>query len=400
MNVIKITDDIFSVGMLNPNLRIFDIIMKTEYGTSYNSYIVKGSEKTALIETCHATFFESYLKNIKEVCDLNEISYIVLNHDEPDHSGALAKLCELMPNAEIVVSQAGSLYLKNITNKDIQYKVVKDGDSISLGDKTLKFITAPFLHWPDSMFTWVEESKALFSCDFLGAHYCEPQMIDTDIAYPSCYDEAFKGYYNAIFGPFKPYVLKGIDKMKDLGAEFVCTSHGPVLTKNGRLASCIEKYVEWSKPETSENKKIPIFYCSAYGNTAKLAEAIKQGINSVIPNADVALYNIIDHDMGALAAILNGSSAFAVGSPTINRDAVAPVWVLLSHIDAINNIKKPCAVFGSFGWSGEAVPMVKQRLEALKLNVYNDDYKINFVPSNEQLKAAEEFGKGFAETLK
>ncbi|SDN21007.1 FprA family A-type flavoprotein [Acetanaerobacterium elongatum] len=400
MSSLKITDGIYSVGVLNPSMRVFDIVMATEYGTSYNSYIVKGAEKTALIETCHLTFFDAYLENIKEVCSLDEIDYIVLNHNEPDHSGSLRKLTDLMPKAQVVASQAGAIYLKNITNKpQLQYKIVKDGETIDLGGKTLQFINAPFLHWPDSMFTWVKESKTLFSCDFLGTHYCEPLMLDSKITYQSLYEEAFKNYYDAIFSPFKPYVLKGIEKMEHLGAEFVCTSHGPVLTAQGSLAANIEKYRLWSTPTLHEYKRIPIFYCTAYGNTEQLAKAMREGILEVIPDAVVNMYNIIENDMHMLQAQLNDADAFLIGSPTINRDAVPPIWALLSHYDAISNTKKPCTAFGSFGWSGEAVPMIKTRLEGLKLSFFGEGYRINFVPSEAELTAAKAYAIEFAKTL-
>lgn len=170
MSARSITKDIYAVGILNPAMRIFDVVMKTEYGTSYNSYIVKGAEKTALVETCHLTFFDQYLDNIRQVCDPAQIDYIILNHCEPDHSGVLGRLTSLCPAAKILVSQAGSLYLKNITNNpSLPITVAKDGDKLDLGGKTLQFISAPFLHWPDSMFTWCPEEKILFSCDVLGA---------------------------------------------------------------------------------------------------------------------------------------------------------------------------------------------------------------------------------------
>lgn len=396
----KITDGIYYVGVLNPNMRVFDIVMRTEFGTSYNAYLVKGTEKTALVETCHLTFFENYIDNIKEVVDIDQIDYLVMNHNEPDHSGAIAKLLELNPNITIVVSQAGSIYLKNITNsKDLKIQVAKDGDELDLGGKTFKFLNAPFLHWPDSMFTWVPEDKTLFSCDFLGAHYCEPQMIDCKITYPENYLESLKGYYDAIFSPFNPYVVKGLDKIKDLDIEFACTSHGPILTKGCQLENAIARYREWSAPVVHEHKQIPVYYCSAYGNTKHIAEAIQEGILSVLPDANVELYNIIDHDMGSLAAKLNQSDAFLIGSPTINRDAVPPVWMLLSHLDAVNIAKRPVALFGSFGWSGEAVPNITKRLESLKLNVYEKPFRVTFVPTAEDLENAKQFGAEFAKTL-
>lgn len=396
----KIIDNVYSVSVLNPNLRVFDIVMTTDYGTSYNSYIVKGSEKTALIETAHLTYFDYFIDNVKEVTNLQDIEYLIMNHNEPDHSGSIQKLLELIPNLKIITSQAGSIYLKNITNcSDMNIIVAKDGDSIDLGDKTLTFINAPFLHWPDSMFTYLKEDKILFSCDFFGCHYCEPQMLDTCITYPDAYQTALKGYYDAIFGPFKPYVLKGLEKIKDLEIEYAATSHGPILSRQGVLNDVMEKYKDWSTPIERENKLIPIFYCSAYGNTELLAKSIAQGIKEVFPSAEVNIYDIIHHDMDKLALLLNQSNAFLLGSPTINKDAVPPVWNLLSHVDAVNIQKKPVALFGSYGWSGEAVKNLKLRLEGLKVNIFEEEMRVVFVPTLEDLQKAKEFGKSFAQTV-
>lgn len=396
----KIAQGIYAVGLQNPNMRVFDIVMKTDSGTTYNSYLVQGSQKTALIETCHDAFFEQYLENIRQVTDLQKIDYIILNHNEPDHSGALAKVLGALPNAKVVASQAGALYLKNITNTpDLEILKVKDGDTLDLGGRVLKFISAPFLHWPDSMFTWVEDAKALFTCDFFGCHYCEPYVFDRNVAYPNAYETALQLYYQAIFGPFAPYVRSGLDKVRDLPLEVICPSHGPVLTKGCRLEQVLERYQAWSQPHQPQAPTIPIFYCSAYGNTKLIAQAIREGILSVKGEAQVEAFDIIEHDMAQLQEKLNQSTAFAIGTPTLNRDAVPPVWVLLSGVDAVNCAKKPCLVFGSHGWSGEGVPNIKARLEGLKMKVFGDGFKVVFVPSQQDLEAARELGEQFAKSL-
>lgn len=402
MNALKIKDNLYSVGILNPSMRVFDVVMRTEYGTSYNSYILRGKDKTALIETCHATFFEQYVSNIREVCDPSDIDYIILNHTEPDHSGVLARLKDLCPKAQLVCSRPAAKYLEAITNRsDLGLKIVADGETIDLGGGTvLKFIVAPYIHWPDTMMTWCESEKTLFSCDFFGLHYCEPYMIDKNVAYPEKYKEALKNYYDAIFGPFKSFARSALEKVKALGdIAFICTSHGPILTKDGRMSYVFEKYEQWSAQPQKTNKSIPIFLCTAYGNTEKIGNAIRDGILSVLPAADVPVYDIIYHDMAKLQAELNASDAFAIGSPTINAEAVPPVWELLAHVDAVGNRKKPALVFGSYGWSGEAVPNIITRLNGLKINVFGEGFKVNFVPSEEDLENAKILGKQFAEAL-
>ena len=396
----KITDNIFYVGILNPNIRVADIIVTTNNGTSYNSYVVKGTDKTALIETAHKDYFKNYLKNIQEIVSINEIDYIIMNHNEPDHSGSISKLIELNPNLTIVTSPAGAIYLKNITNKaDLKVKVVKDGDSLNLGNKTLKFISAPFLHWPDSMFTWLVEEQVLFSCDFLGCHYCEPYILDTHITDKDAYLSSLQIYYNSIFSPFKKYVLNGLSKINDLEISFVCPSHGPVLTKDGILAEIIEKYKNWSNYNQNSTPTIPIFYCSAYGNTERISKAISKGIKNKIPNVNVPLYNIIKHNISDLTRELNLSDAFLIGSPTINKNSVSPVWNLLSTIDVINNTKKSAATFGSFGWSGEATEQISNYMSSMKLSVFEEKFKVCFTPTEEDIKNAISFGEKFAQSL-
>ncbi len=397
---LKITDRISYVGEVNPNLRVFDIVMSTEFGTSYNSYVLKGDEKVALIETAHNTFFDFYLRNVKEVVDPAKIDYIVLNHTEPDHTGSVAKILDYAKDATVITTRAGAMYLKGITNRDdINIKTPADGEVIDLGGVTLKFLSAPFLHWPDSMFSWCEEEKALFSCDFLGAHYCETNILDSTIIYPDSYKSGFKGYYEAIFGPFKPYVLSGLDKIKDFDIEYALTSHGPILTKGNMLEYAMDCYRNWSTPAVKENLSIPVFYTSAYGYTRELAIYIKEGILKALPTADVELFDIIEHPIAELQGKLNASDAFALGSPTLNRDAVPPTWELLSHVDAVNSASKSALLFGSYGWSGEAIPNMEARLKGLKIKVFPESLKVQFKPSSTDIEKAVQMGADFANSL-
>lgn len=392
MMKIKIADGIHFVGILNPNLRIFDIIMKTDYGTSYNSYVVEGTEHTALIETAHATFFEEYLEKINDVTDISKIDYIVLNHTEPDHTGSLRRILELNPEIEVIGSMAAIKYAKKIANLDFKSRVVKDGEELDLGGKTLRFLIAPFLHWPDSMFTYLKEDKILFSCDMFGCHYCEPRIWDKHITYTDKYDDAFAYYYAAIFGPFKEFVLKGLDKIKDLDISIIAPSHGPVIA--ARVKEVQEKYRAMSETGMRKNpvKKVLILYVSAYGCTGKMAETIQQTLESA-GQFDISMRNVIHHDLMQLKEEIESADALFIGSPTINRDALKPIWDVLSVTDAVLNAGKPVGVFGSFGWSGEAVKMLVERLRSLKLNVVGEGIRANFVPSEEELAAVSEYAK-------
>ena len=404
----KISEHIYSVGILNPNMRIFDVIMRTEYGTSYNSYIVKGENKTALVETVHSGYEDTFLENIKAVCSPDEIDYIILNHTEPDHSGCLKYISEIMPNAQILCSTAASIYLKNITNNSaLNIKAVKDGETLDLGGITFKFIMAPFLHWPDSMFTYVEEEQTVFTCDFLGAHYCEPEVFDHKVHYIHSYEDAVKYYFDCIFGPFKPYVQKGLAKLSEISFTTVCTSHGPVLTENGHLFHCLKMYDVWSKPieeSTDKTFNIPIFYCSAYDNTLVLAKNIAQGIEQSATQhnatANISVYDINDHDIADLSAQMNSSDAFLIGSPTINKAAAPLVWHLLSGTDAIGCKNKLVATFGSYGWSGEAVKQMNSFLSSLGYKVADENgFRAIFVPNKTEIDGAFNYGKKFGELI-
>ncbi len=395
----QITEGIYEVGALNPAMRVFDIVMETDYGTSYNSYLVKGREKTALIDVCHRSFFGPYLANIREVCDPKSIDYIVLNHNEPDHTGALAELLPELGEVTIYTSQAGSIYIKAITNRqDLNIHVVKDGETLDLGGKTLRFLSAPFLHWPDSIFTYLPEDKVVFTCDFLGAHYAEPYLFDYNVTYLEKYSKAFRGYYDAIFGPFKKYVRAGLEKLDQLDFDMVLPSHGPVLTTDTLLETAIARYRTWSAPVQREKKLVPVFYTSAYGNTKQLAVEVMQGVRSR-QDVEVRLCDIIDYPMAEMRALLNECDAFAIGTPTINRDAVPPVWELLAGMDAINSAKRPCVVFGSYGWSGEGCPNVAARLQSLKCSLLEEPLRVTFVPTQEDLEKARALGVRLGEAI-
>lgn len=394
----ELKDNIYSIGVLNPGLRVFDIIMRTEYGTTYNAYLVKG-EKIALIETVHENSFEEYLENIESLINIKDIDYIVLNHTEPDHTGSVRKLLDLNPNITVISTAPGSKYVSGISNKKINAKIVKNDDTLDLGNgKVLKFIIAPFLHWPDSMFTYIENDKLLFSCDFLGAHYCEPRILDIHIKYTHEYDIAFKYYFDAIFGPFKKSVLDGLDKIKDLDIEMICTSHGPVLTKN--IENAKSKYRLWCEEALKPNdiKKCLILYVSAYGYTKKLAEAAFKQLNSN-NKYDINMINIIEEDISNIKEAIDKSDAIMIGSPTINRDALKPVWDVLSCVDAIINRGKPAAVFGSYGWSGEAVTMLKSRIESLGLKVVGDGLRITFSPDEDDIQKMKDYTKLFIKEI-
>lgn len=393
----EVSKGIYSVGILNPNMRIFDIVMRTEYGTSYNSFIVKG-EKIALIDGCHEKFVDQYITNIEKVTPLNKIDYLIVNHCEPDHTGALRQLLKRIPNIQIYCTPASKLFLTEITNMALNIHVVKDHELLDLGGKTLEFIIAPFLHWPDSMFTYAKENKTVFTCDFLGSHYCEPTMIDTKIPYPEKYKSSLKLYYDVIFSPFKSYVNSGLDKLGQLDCETVCTSHGPILTKQGLYKMVLNHYREWSQIQPTQ-KSIPIVFASSYGYTSMVAQAICDGIKSIDPDIQCNLYDANNFSQDELLQIINSSTAFCIGSPTLNKNAVPSISNLLMNIDTINTKDKHVLIFGSFGWSGEAQNILLQTAMVLQLKPYEKGIHIRFAPSTEQLEQTKKTAQAFVQAV-
>ena len=201
--VLDITPDVKWIGVLDWDIKVFDIVMTTNYGTTYNSYFINAKKK-AVVELAKETFSEKYIEKLRSVVKPEEIDYIIMDHTEPDHSGCLRQLVEIAPQAVVVGSGNAIRYLSDIVNRPFKSMVVKDGDTLDLGDKTLKFISAPNLHWPDTMYTYLVEDKILFTCDSFGAHYCSEEMFDDLVG---DYHEAFKYYYDCILKPFSKYML-------------------------------------------------------------------------------------------------------------------------------------------------------------------------------------------------
>ncbi|KAJ52157.1 flavorubredoxin [Clostridium tetanomorphum] len=390
MSSIKLRDNIYWIGVKNPELRVFDIIMETKNGTTYNSYLID-DEKVAIVDTVKDGYYEEFISNIKEVIGDRKIDYVIVQHTELDHSGVLAKFTEDYPEVQIICSRAASIYLRDITNKDLNILVAPD--TLSLGSTTLKFIQAPNLHWPDTMFTYVEGKKLLLTCDFLGCHYCPKD--DIIVGEEEEYDDEMVYYYNVIMSPFKKFVLMGLDKIKNLDFDLVGTSHGPVHSGKN-IKKYIDMYISMSTIPNVEENKIEIFYVSAYGNTEVMARYINDRLKEKGISSEVHEITSMGAK-GALCAI-EGSVGFIIGSPTINQDAVKPVWDVLSEVGAIPNRGKAAAAFGSYGWSGEAVDMMTQRMKSLKLNV-TEGLKFKFVPNKEDFKNADEFVENFAALL-
>lgn len=399
-NTFKITEDLFWVGALDPNLKIFDIIMETKFGTSYNSYLLRGSEGIALFETVKEKFFDEHLEKIRSVINLEDINYVVVNHTEPDHAGSVEKILEYAPNATVVGSNLAIKYLTEIINKPFKNKVVKDGETLSLGNKTLKFISAPQLHWPDTMYTYVIQDETLITCDSFGAHYCDERVLKSAIedSKEDDYIEAYNYYFRMIMGPFKPFVLKALDKIKDLDLKFICPGHGLVLDNNN-IEKYMNLYKEWCQSVKRKKQSIVIPYVSAYGYTEEIAQEIKKGIESSNFDVDILMYNLVTADMNEVLSEINQCSGLLLGSPTLLSDTLPQIWTILTSLNPVIHKGLSASCFGSYGWSGEALKNINERYKQLKLNVVSEPLGIIFKPSENNLKDAYNFGLDFAKKV-
>lgn len=393
--ILDISDSVKWVGILDPGLVTFDIVMETKFGTTYNSYFIN-ADKKAIVETSKAEFKDIYLDKIGRVTDFSEIEYIIMDHTEPDHSGNLTYLLDLAPNATVVGSRSAISFLKHMIDKEFKSMIVKDGDTLDLGNKTLKFISAPFLHWPDTMYTYLVEDKILFTCDSFGCHYCDERMFDDLV---DNFDDAFKYYFDVILKPFSNYMIEAIEKITDLDIEVIAPGHGPILRTEWK------KYVQMSYQISQETesycKDLRVFipYVSAYGNTKKMAEKIAEGIKKA-GDIEVELMDIENADLAVVEDKVYKCCAFIIGSPTINQNTLLPIYNLLAVINPIRNKGKLAGAFGSFGWSGEAVKIIQENLKSLKFKIYNEDgLKVNFVPYEKSDERAIEYGIGFGKQL-
>lgn len=390
MGVEQLKDNIYWVGVKNPELRVFDIIMETKKGTTYNSYVID-DEKVAILDTVKEGYYDEFKKNLLSVIGDRPVDYVIVHHTEMDHTGSLIRLIEDYPNIKVVGSKITLINLKNILNRD--FNGVEAKESLNLGTVNLKFISAPNLHWPDTIFTYVEEKKFLFTCDFTGCHY-SPEGKMTDSVGQDYFIE-MKHYFECIMSPFKKYVNMALDKIKDLEIDLIATSHGPVHMKN--IDEILGNYREWAKEESIDPKRVEIFYISAYGNTEHMANFMKEKLEE--KEFKVNVTEITSIPLEECKARIESAKGFMIGSPTINQDAVKPAWDLLSVVCPMVNRGKAALAFGSFGWSGEGVPMMTARMKSLKLKTVEEGFKFCFVPSEEDYKKAEEAVNKFIELM-
>jgi flavorubredoxin len=395
--VLDVSPEVKWIGVLDYDIVTFDIVMETQDGTTYNSYFIDATKKT-IIETVKGTFWPEYLEKLKSVTDISKMEYIVMNHTEPDHSGSLKYLLELAPDAVVVGSGNAIRYLSEMVPQQFKSLVVKDGDRLDLGDKTLRFISAPNLHWPDTIYTYLEEDKLLFTCDSFGAHFCHPEMFDDLVG---DYSDSFNYYFDVILKPFSKFMLKAIERINGLEIEAICPGHGPILRSTWKEKVQVSSdYSREYLKLTSDRKvrSVLVTYVSAYGYTKEMAEAIKLGIESA-GRVNVTLLDIEKIELGDLEAEVVKCDAILVGSPTINQNTLLPIYRLFAVINPLRDKGKLAAAFGSYGWSGEAPRIIADNLKNLKLTMFNETAGFKFMPDEQKTIELVSFGTRFANAL-
>jgi flavorubredoxin len=384
MSAISISDNVWWVGVKDPNLRVFDIVMEVHHGTTYNSYLVKG-DKIALIDGVKREFSAEFFDNIRKITPLDRIDYFIINHTEPDHSGAIAELLTYAPNAQVIAGGAAAPFIKAIVNRDLPITMVKDDTALDLGGKKLVFKVMPYMHWPDTIMEFLPENGVLFSCDGFAAHLSFDSVFavedDSDLQFEYQY------YFDTIMRPFTGYIRRNLPKLDGLDIKMIAPSHGPVY--RGAPRGWIDKYKTWCADKSEGRNQITIFSASNYGNTLKLAEQIsaglqRQGFNVLLVDAEVVRPEHAKEHIESSVALL-------FGTPTFNGDAVKPIWDVVNLVSTVYALGKKAAVFGSYGWGGEGIKLVADRLTGLKMKVYPENFRARLVPSEQELSEVDDF---------
>jgi flavorubredoxin len=392
----KLTDKVTWVGKVDWELKKFHgEEYSTKKGSSYNSYLLR-DKKTVLIDTVWQPFDKEFVSRLKQEIDLKEIDYIIANHGEIDHSGALTELLREIPDTPVYCTAKGAQILKGHYHKDWNFVTVKTGDTLDIGESKLIFIEAPMLHWPDSMFTYMTGENILFSNDAFGQHYATESLYNDKVDNAELYAEALK-YYANILTPFSSLVIKKIQEILkfNLPVDMICPSHG-IIWKDNPI-QIVEQYMKWA--DAYQENQITIIYDTMWNATRKMAEAIAAGIREGDKTITVKIFNSSKEDKNDVITEIFRSKAILLGSPTVNNGYLHSLGGLLEMVKGLKFKKKSGAAFGSYGWSGEAVKQLGEELDKCGFQVINDGHRALWVPDEEELTECKEYGKKFVESL-
>lgn len=386
----KITDTVDWVGKIDWELeRFHGDEYSTHKGSSYNSYLIR-DEKTVLIDTIWEPYAKEFVNNLKKEIELDKIDYIIMNHSEVDHAGALLELMKEIPNTPVYCTKNGAKIIKGLHHKDFNFVEVKTGDTLDIGKNKLVFVEARMLHWPDSMMTYMSGENILFSNDAFGQHYASELMYNDMVDQDELYDEAIK-YYANILTPFSKFVTAKINEVLDMKVpvNMICPSHGIIWRDNPLQIA--EKYLKWA--DSYQENQVTIIYDTMWNGTRRMAEAIAEGIRSKDPSVDVKLYNCAKRDKNDIITEVFKSKMILVGSSTINNGILFAAAGMLEMTKGLKFTGKKAAAFGSYGWSGESLKIIQDELKEAKFDVVSEGIKELWNPDAEALERCREFGK-------
>ena len=392
----KLTEKVTWVGKVDWELEKFHgDELSTTRGSSYNSYLIR-DEKVVLIDTVWLPYDKEFVRNLKDEIDLETIDYIIIQHAEIDHSGALPELMREIPGTPIYCTNNGKKIIQGHHHEDWNFVTVKTGDTLEIGESTLTFVEAPMLHWPDTMFTYMSGENILFSNDAFGQHYATETLYNDRADNCELYEEALK-YYANILTPFSGMVTRKIQEVLalELPLDMICTSHGVIWRDNP--AQIIEQYLKWA--DNFQENQISIVYDTMWQSTRLMAEAIASGIQAEDPEVEVKIFNVAKKDKNDIVTEIFKSKAILAGSATINNRYLSGMGSLLEMVKGMKFKNKKAAAFGSYGWSGEGNKLLTEDLSIAGFEIVNEGHNAQWVPDEKALAACKEYGKDFVRSL-
>ncbi|VVB91424.1 Type A flavoprotein FprA [uncultured archaeon] len=392
---VELKDGVYWVGFVDWNIKKFHgHELSTHRGTTYNAYLIV-DEKIALVDTVWGPYSHELIENIRKIIDITKIDYVIANHAETDHSGGLPELMKLIPDATVVVSEKGNESVFKHYHENWNFKVVKTGDSISLGKNSLVFVTATMLHWPDSMFTYLTGKNILMPNDAFGQHYASSGRFNDEADMAEVYQEALK-YYANILTPFSDLVLKKIDEVKKLNlpVDIIAPSHGIIWRKDP--LQIVNKYYEWASQKNDGS--VVVIYDTMWNGTEKMAKAISEGLE--MEGVKFKMFNIAVNDRNDILTEVFKSKGILIGSPTLNNGLLPTIMPILEDLKGLRFKNKVGAAFGTYGWSGENIKIIEENLEKSKVKKLQEGIKFKWQPTKEELEKCVEFGRSFAKGLK
>lgn len=395
MRSVKILENIFWVGVVDWNIRHFHgFSYSTHRGTTYNAYLII-DKKVALVDTVAHPFSEEMIEKIKERIDPSKIDYIIANHVESDHSGSIKEILKLAPNATVVGTENCKAGLEKHYFGEWKFQTVKTGDTLSLGERTLTFLEARMLHWPDTMFTYIEKDALLLSNDGFGQHLASSKRFDDEVNHDILMWEASK-YYANILWLYSSVVLKKIEEVQKLGLkiDMIAPSHGMIWRKDPM--KIVTAYLKWAKGEAA--KKVIIVYDTMWKSTEKMAQSILDGI--VSEGVEATLYRLPCSDNGDIIGEMLDTKGIIVGSATINNGVLPTLSPFLREMEGLRPKSKIAGVFGSYGWGGGATAAIEKSLKLAGMELVAPALTAKWVPNEEELQKCYEYGQEFAKKIK